>query len=428
MSTPQIHDSQIHDSQIHDPQIPDPGTHDVVIVGAGPTGLAAARGLVGRGVTDVVVLEREAEAGGIPRHCGHGGFGWMEFRRLMSGPALARRMVAAAAPAQIHASVTVTALRPDGLLELATPDGPVQIRGRRVLLATGVRETPRAARLVSGGRPWGVMTTGALQQFVYLARSRPFRRAVIVGSELVSFSAVLTLRSGGIEAAAMIEENPRITARRPGDLIARHLFGVPVLTGTRLVSIEGESQVEGVVVEHGRATREIACDGVVFSGRFQAENALLRPSHLALDSGSGGPRIDQFGRCSDPAFFSGGNLTHPVESAGRCYREGLRLAESLAADLEGRLPGAGGALRVEAGGALRYLSPQVIALPDGFDGRWSLIARAAREVRGVLQVTAAETRLWSRRLHALPERRLIIPARVLAGARAGPVRVILEEA
>ena len=271
------------------------------------------------------------------------------------------------------------------------------------------------------------MTTGALQQFVHPARMRPFRRAVIVGSELVSFSAILTLRSAGIEAAAMIESNRRITAPRPGDLIARHLLGVPVLTDTRLVTIEGQRSVEGVILEHGGARRAIACDGVVFTGRFQPENALIRASHLALDRGSGGPVVDQYWRCSDPPYFSCGNVTHPVESASRCYREGLRVAETMAADLGGRLPRPDKAVRIETGGAIRYLCPQIVARPDGASGRWSLNARAAREVRGSLHVLAAEERIWSRRIHALPERRLVIPGRALVRSGAGRLRVVLEE-
>jgi NADPH-dependent 2,4-dienoyl-CoA reductase/sulfur reductase-like enzyme len=400
---------------------------EVVIVGSGPTGLAAARGLKERGIDDIVVLEREAEAGGIPRHCGHTGFGLLEFGRLMQGPAFARRVVSGAAGVELRTGVTVTALGPGGALELATPEGPRRLAGRRVLLATGARETPRPPRLVSGTRAWGVMTTGALQQFVYLEGLRPFRRAVIVGTELVSFSAIMTLRGGGMEPVAMIEAGPRITARRPGDLIARHLLGVPVLTDTRLVSIEGGRRVEAVVVEHGGEAREIACDGVVFTGRFRPEAALLGAGHLALDPGSGGPVVDQYWRCSDPAYYACGNLVHPVESAGRCYREGGKVAEVLAADLAGRLAAPVEEIRVEAAGALRYLFPQVIALPDGRDGRWSLNARAAREVRGGLTVLGDNGPLWSRAIHALPERRLVIPARAIGRPEVGHLRVVLED-
>ncbi len=242
---------------------------------AGPPGLSAARRLAVSGVRDVVVLEREGEAGGIPRHCGHTGFGIGQFLALpMTGPAYARRLVEATHGIGIRTRTTVTAIEPGGRLHVTHPDsGPAIVTGRCVLLATGVRETPRSARLVSGTRPWGVTTTGALQQFVYLKHAKPFSRVVVVGTELVSFSALLTTRHAGIAVAAMLEEGERITARRPGDWIARHVLGVPVLTRTRLVAIRGLDKVEGVEIERAGRRETIACDGVVFTGRFQPETA-----------------------------------------------------------------------------------------------------------------------------------------------------------
>jgi hypothetical protein len=98
---------------------------------------------------------------------------------------------------------------------VVSPAGLDRISAERVILATGLREAPRSARLIGGDRPWGVLTTGALQSFVYLERLRPFRRPVIVGTELVSFSAILTARKAGMQPVTMIEENGRTTARWP---------------------------------------------------------------------------------------------------------------------------------------------------------------------------------------------------------------------
>lgn len=389
-------------------------SRDVVIVGAGPSGLAAARRLVELGIKDVLVLEREHETGGVPRHCHHLGYGLLEFGSLMSGPTFALRATRAARKAEIRSGVTVTALGPGGVLELATATGRRRLCGRRVLLALGVRETPRSARLVSGTRPWGLLTTGALQQMVHLACLRPCSRAVIVGSELVSFSAILTLRRAGIQPVALIEENARITARRPADLIARHLLGVPVWTNTQLRSIEGAARVESVVIERAGRSESVDCDGVIFTGRFRPESALLDASHIAVDRGSGGPVIDQYQRCSDPVYFACGNVIHPVESAGRCYREGLRIAETIARDLAGRLAPAEHGIAVECTGALRYVLPQSIAPVDSASLTWRFNLRAARTVRGRLAVLGDGRELWSQRLHALPERRLTVPSRFLA--------------
>jgi len=188
-----------------------------------------------------------------------------------------------------------------------------------------------------------------------------------------------------------------------------------------IVAIEGSATVEGVVVERGGREERIACDGVVFTGCFRPEASLLGKGALALDPGSGGPLVDQYGRCSDPAYFACGNLVHPVETAGYCYREGLHCGEAVARDLAGRLPGAAARLRVDAEGALRSLYPQVLPMPQVADGRWQINARGARELRGRLTVVIDSREVWARALHALPERRITVP---LAGRVAGDAATI----
>jgi NADPH-dependent 2,4-dienoyl-CoA reductase/sulfur reductase-like enzyme len=222
---------------------------DVAIIGAGPAGLAAAGALKAAGVARVVVLERERDAGGIPRHCGHPPFGLRAFHRILKGPEFAARLVARARAAgvEIHTQTTVIEALAGGALSLATPTGPCRISARRVIYATGVREQPRAARLISGARVGGVLNTGALQSLVYLKQRRPFVRPVIAGSELVAFSALMTCQHAGIRPVAMIEPGPDATARWPSALYAR-LKGVPLLRNTKLVAIEGAQTVQAVRV------------------------------------------------------------------------------------------------------------------------------------------------------------------------------------
>jgi len=402
--------------------------HDVVILGAGPAGLAAATRLAALGIKDLVVLDRESEPGGVPRHCGHVAFGLREFHRPMSGPAYARRLAEAAAGIDIRTRMTVTAIEPGGRVHVVHPDsGPATLSGRAVLLAFGVRETPRSTQLVSGDRPVGVTTTGALQQFVYLSRIRPFRRAVVVGSELVAFSALLTLRHGGIEAAAMIEEGPRITARRPADWVARLALGVPVLTGTKLLAIRGLDRVEAVEIERDGRRQAIACDGVVFTGRFRPETAILAGSHLEIDRGSGGPAIDQHWRCSDPAFFAAGNLLHPVETAGVAWAEGRAAADAIAAFLAGTLPPAASTLAVKATAPLKYIYPQRLSLPAAAISPLLFKLRTARAAKGNLRLVADGRLLWRRRMTILPERRLSLPLSRIPRADVSSLSVEFEE-
>lgn len=391
---------------------------DVAVVGGGPAGLGAATRLKSLGAGHVVVLEREAAAGGIPRHCGHPPFGMREFRRILKGPDYAARLrtAAEAAGVEILPHTTVTAIERGPVLRVSTPDGLARVIPERVLLATGVRETPRSARLVSGTRPMGVLTTGALQSMVYLKSRTPFARPVIVGSELVSFSALLTCRHAGIRPVAMVEERSRPTAWRASTLLPR-LQGVRVLMDTELTRIEGMDRISGVVLRHGSGREErLACDGVVFSGRFVSESALARMGHLEVDPASGGPVTDQFGRCSDPAYFAAGNMVHPADSAGRCWQEGVEKAEQIARSLDGGLPAPDAATTIRpADPMIRYAVPQRLVRDSRPEAEIPVRVRFTGQARGTLLLMDGETCVLSLITRALPEKQIIlrVPQRML---------------
>ncbi|MFN7278033.1 MAG: NAD(P)/FAD-dependent oxidoreductase [Betaproteobacteria bacterium] len=400
--------------------------HEVIIVGGGPAGLAAAAELHRLGIRDTVVLEREQHAGGVPRHCRHRGFGWVEFRRILTGPAYAQRLLEHAAGAVVRTGTTVTAIGSGGAVQVAGPGGRETLRAARVLLATGARETPRAARLVSGTRPWGVFTTGTLQQMVYLAGLRPCRRAVVVGSELVAFSSLLTLRHAGARAVALLEESGTVLAPGPARLVARAVFGTRVITGARVVAIQGAPRVTGVEIEHPGGRETIACDGVVFSGRFVPETALLRPSHLEVDPGCGGPVVDQYARTTDPIYLAAGNLLRPVEASWTAWAEGRAAARVIAASLRGTLPEAHHHTRLEPAGSVRYISPQRIAHPAPLPAALPFNLIVDHPLRVRLRVMADSRELWGERRTLLPERRVLLP--LPAGRMAAVAEAMVEVA
>lgn len=314
-------------------------TADVVIVGAGPAGLAAAVALREAGAGRVMVLEREAQPGGIPRHAHHQGYGLRDLRRSLSGPAYAARRaeLATAAGAEIATGVQATGWAGPGALELTGPAGRRTLRARAVVLATGCRERPRSARLVPGARPQGVMTTGTLQQLVYLAGERPGRRALVVGAEHVAFSALLTLRHGGVEPVAMITEAPShhsFGAFRAGAALR---FGTRLRTRTALTRIEGRGRVDAVELTDldTGATDRLACDTVVFTADWIPDHELAVLAGAALDPGTRGPRVTPGLHTTVPGLFATGNLLHGAETADVAALTGAHVAGAVAAHLNG---------------------------------------------------------------------------------------------
>lgn len=381
---------------------------DVAIVGGGPAGLAAAAELRRLGAGRVVLLEREAVAGGMPRTCTHSPFGLREYGKLLIGPAYAKELVERAdrEGVEIRTGTSVFALHPGGVLAAGDAESPFTVTARRVLLATGAREAPRSARLVSGARPLGVFTTGALQNFIHVEKRLPFRAPLVVGSELVSFSALITCRMAGIRPVAMIEAAARTTARWPAGLLPR-LLGVPLLLDARITKIEGGPRVMSVEIDHGDRRRSLDCDGILFTGRFTPESSLARLGHLAVDPNSGGPDVDQFGRCSDPAYYAAGNLLHPIETAGFCWREAVATARRIAEDLAGALPQET-AVPLDIQAPLAYAVPQRVVPAPASDTR-AIQLRVTEAVRGRISLHADGRLLWSRTLSALPERRILVP-------------------
>ncbi|MGW0761810.1 NAD(P)/FAD-dependent oxidoreductase [Streptomyces sp. NPDC002814] len=356
---------------------------DVLVVGAGPAGLAAAARLATAGAGHVEVLEREQQAGGVPRHCAHGGFGTLP--RPLTGPAYARLLTDAATRAGAVVRTGVTALDWTGPLTLTAvgPNGPETITARAVVLATGARERPRSARLVPGTRPAGVYTTGELQQAVHLHRQRIGTRALVVGAEDVSYAAADTARAAGADVVAMVTELPRTRTAPARAQYTRLRRGIPLLTDTTVTELLGHGRLSGVRIRHhdGR-TAVLPCDTIVFTGDFVPDHELARRGGVPLDPGTRGPAIDGALRTLRPGVFAVGSVLHPVESAGRAAREGAHAASAVRAWLAGQEWSEGVPLVVDP--PLHWIAPNRVTPTD----RLPYILRATAPLtRPTLHVT-----------------------------------------
>lgn len=408
----------------------------VVVVGAGPAGLAAAIELRRRGVADVLVLEREREPGGIPRHSDHPGFGARDLRRLTSGPGYARRYaaLAAAAGVRVACETMVTGWSAAGALEVTSPGGRTEVAPAAVILATGCRERPRAARLVPGARPAGVMTTATLQQLVHVRHEAVGPRAVVVGAEHVSFSAVATLAAGGARTVAIVTALPRhqsLAAFRAG-VAAR--YRAPLQTRTAITGIAGGARVESVEltrVDTGHAWG-VTCDTVVFTADWIPDHELAVLAGIDLDPGTRGPVVDTALRTARPGVFAAGNLDHGAEPADVAALSGRHAGAAAAAFVTGASPWPERRVPIRCAPPLHWIAPNAIAPGAGPPARGRFALRAHAFLRAPeIQVAQDGRTLWRGRLRRVqPGRSAALPADWMSAVDpgGGPVAVRVRRA
>jgi thioredoxin reductase len=360
---------------------------DVLIVGAGPAGLATALELANSGF-EVEVLEREQVAGGIARHSNHGGYGARDLHRFMSGPAYARHYVDAVirSGVRLRTGASATGWVEPHTLSVTSRAGPETIRARAVVLATGARERPRSARLVAGTRPSGVFTTGQLQQLVHLEHRRLEGRAVIVGAEHVSYSAAMTLHHAGARVVAMLTDQPRHQSYAAFDLAARRRYRFELLTSSSVTRLVGRDRLEGVEVRGAHGDIDlIGADLVVFTGDWIADHELARLGGLVIDVATTGPRVDTSLATSAEGVFAAGNLVHPVETADVVALDGRHVARSVTSYLRSSVDAidvidAPARIDLVTQAPLRWVAPQQV-LPGVTPPRGRFILYTSRFAR-----------------------------------------------
>lgn len=365
---------------------------DALIVGAGPAGLACAAGLHERGVTDVVVLDREPQAGGLPAQCEHRGFGIWSFKRLLRGRDFAARVVQRAERARVNIQLNTTVLSVSAAREVlaVSPAGLTRYRARALVLATGCREMARSTLTVAGSRPAGIFNTGTVQRLHTFLHSTPGRSAVVVGSDDMSLMTAQSLAGMGVRVRAVLEERPYRLGYMGLEWLTVRPRRIPFLLHHRLLEIQGRDRVTGVLVtaldERG-APRDkpflLECDTVIFSGEFVPENTLARQAQLVLDPHTRGPRVDQDFQTDTPGVFACGNLIHAADAADHALEDGERAARGVLQFLDSHIQEADGVQPILIGAGVQTVIPQCLRWYDSQRAPVRLAVRVNHAMLGV---------------------------------------------
>ena len=411
---------------------------DALVIGAGPSGLAGAAKLRRLGFDRVLVIDREREPGGVPRHCHHTGFGILDLRRVLSGPSYAAAHVARARRAGAILRLETTAVGwedgPDGkVVRVTGPEGVEDIHARAVLLATGCRERPRTARGVPGTRPGGVYTTGSLQQWVHVHHQKPGAAAIVVGAEHVSYSAVMTLMEGGVAVTGMVTEYPHSQTYGPAHWWVAGRHHIPLYTDTTISLILGGDRVTGVELQTGGQRRAVDCDTVVSTGDWIPDHEYCRTAAIPLNPRTRGPEVDQELRTLVPGVFAGGNLLRGAETADVSSLEGRHAAHAMARHLSagGGWPDEESCIPIQTNDPIQWISPGRITLGGGPSPRGCFTFRVSRFLEaGRMVVRQDGGTLLARRFRRLvPNRWYRIPWGEWAQQVSGgsPLEMVVEK-
>ena len=358
--------------------------YELVIIGGGPAGLAAAVAAYKAGIQDILILERDNELGGILNQCIHNGFGLHTFKEELTGPEYAGRFIEQVKELGIpyKLNTMVMDLSADKVVTaMNKEDGLFQLKPKAVILAMGCRERPRGALSIPGYRPAGIYTAGTAQRLVNMEGYLPGRKCVILGSGDIGLIMARRMTLEGAEVKVVAELMPYSGGLKRNIVQCLDDFGIPLKLSHTVVDIKGKERVEGITlakVENGKpipGTEEFyECDTLLLSCGLIPENELSQAAGVSINPITNGPAVNESLETNIPGVFAAGNVLHVHDLVDFVSEEAAAAGRDAAAFIQEAKQVEGKSLPIKGIDGVRYTVPVAIR-PAALDAEGTVTIR-----------------------------------------------------